>query len=387
MDATFFNGTMKRALKNAENKTTDMAADVLSIPLDYYRNEGLKVKEREQIMLNTPLPLISSAEIAQPNDFMVRDLFGKSVLLVRGGDGVARAFENYCRHRGAMPASGCGNRRLFSCPYHAWTYDSSGQLVNLPGSEGFPECDQKNLGLLELTSQEFGGLLWVNLTPGTELNLHAFLGDKLSEHLSAWGLEKAKHIETREFEVEINWKAAIENFGETYHFQTVHGQSIPSQINIQNTSTHEAFGLHHFMLFSLKTIVELRDVPEDQWDWTKGVIPVYWIYPGTIIVAPPGVTQIIETLPRYDGGREATQIRSTFLTFEDRNDPLGLELTDAVMNASWEAVYDEDRPLLEKLGQAVRNSSQEHLIIGRNEIGVQHIAKTIAGQLGYDLQA
>ncbi len=114
MKPTYFNDSIKRAIHIAENKTTDMADEPLRVPLHYYRNDALRISEREQIMSKTPLPVLTSAEVANANDYVVRELFGKSVLIVRGDDGIARAFENYCRHRGATIANGCGNRGLFA---------------------------------------------------------------------------------------------------------------------------------------------------------------------------------------------------------------------------------------------------------------------------------
>ena len=74
----------------------------------------------------------ASSEIPNPDDYHVRFAMGRSILLTRDVDGKAHAFLNYCRHRGAEPASGCGNARRHSCPYHAWTYNSKGELVAMP---------------------------------------------------------------------------------------------------------------------------------------------------------------------------------------------------------------------------------------------------------------
>ena len=101
-----------------------------------------------------------------PHDYVVRDVLGTSVLLTRDATGEAHAFLNYCRHRGARPAAGCGSARRFTCPYHAWTYDSRGTLVGLPGAEGFDELDRSEHGLVELPSQERHGFVWVVLTAG-----------------------------------------------------------------------------------------------------------------------------------------------------------------------------------------------------------------------------
>ena len=69
-------------------------------------------------------------------------ILGVPVLLVRGSDGQARAFLNVCRHRGAQICPhGSGSARVFSCPYHGWTYNNEGELVGVAASNEFGECD------------------------------------------------------------------------------------------------------------------------------------------------------------------------------------------------------------------------------------------------------
>jgi phenylpropionate dioxygenase-like ring-hydroxylating dioxygenase large terminal subunit len=64
-----------------------------------------------------PLPLALSCELREPNSYKAMDAVGVPVLIVRGGDGTARAFLNVCRHRGAVVCEpGCGTARRFTCP-------------------------------------------------------------------------------------------------------------------------------------------------------------------------------------------------------------------------------------------------------------------------------
>ena len=107
-------GVTRRALALVTDGTTDMAADVLRVPLGYYRDPAVLVRERHDILERTPLALIPTAQISMPHDFVVREVLGRSVLVSRDTDGVASAFLNYCRHRGARPAEGCGSARRFT---------------------------------------------------------------------------------------------------------------------------------------------------------------------------------------------------------------------------------------------------------------------------------
>ena len=226
--------------------TTDMADDVLCVPLGYYRDPEVLDRERYEILERAPLALVPTAQIPKANDFVVREVLGRSVLVSRAGDGVARAFLNYCRHRGARPADGCGSARRFTCPYHAWTYDSAGQLVGIPGQEGFTGIDPSDHGLVELPSEERHGFVWVVLTAGAPLDLTGHLGP-LETELAALDYAGHGYLTEREFIAEVNWKNGLEAFAESYHFPYVHGQSVIGQNTVANTSVHDAFGKHHRM--------------------------------------------------------------------------------------------------------------------------------------------
>jgi hypothetical protein len=91
----------RRALRHVLSGSTDMAPDVLRVPLRYYRDPEVLRREREEILELTPLALVPTAQVPDRHDFVVREVLGRSVLISRGDDGVARAFLNYCRHQGA----------------------------------------------------------------------------------------------------------------------------------------------------------------------------------------------------------------------------------------------------------------------------------------------
>ena len=95
---------VRRALALVDAHTTDMADSILTVPLSYYRDPTQAERER-QLLRRTPLALAPTAQLPHPNDFVVRDVLGTSVLLTRDAEGNAHAFLNYCRHRGGKPAT------------------------------------------------------------------------------------------------------------------------------------------------------------------------------------------------------------------------------------------------------------------------------------------
>src|SRR3954469_17003829 len=121
----------RRALRLVLDKATEMADDLLRVPLHYYRDAKITEIEETQILRRTPLAIVPSAQLAAPNDYVVRSVLGDSLLVTRDKDGVSHVFLNYCRHRGAMPACGSGSASRFTCPYHAWTYKNDGTLFTV----------------------------------------------------------------------------------------------------------------------------------------------------------------------------------------------------------------------------------------------------------------
>jgi phenylpropionate dioxygenase-like ring-hydroxylating dioxygenase large terminal subunit len=75
-------------------------------------------------------PVAAAADVATPGSYVVVELDGESIVVVRGRDGVLRGFYNVCRHRGtAVAEESCGTAVRFQCPYHAWVYDLDGRLI------------------------------------------------------------------------------------------------------------------------------------------------------------------------------------------------------------------------------------------------------------------
>jgi choline monooxygenase len=376
-----------RLLAHVEAGTTDMAERLLEVPLAYYRDPERFQRELD-LCRRTPLGLVPTTQLPNPHDFVVREVLGTSVLVSRGADGVARAFLNYCRHRGGKPAQGCGSARRHTCPYHAWTYDSAGRLTGMPGPAGFDQLEKDDYGLVALPTEERHGLVWVVLTAGAPIDVAAHLGP-LDAELAAWDLGSAEYLTEREIEADVNWKAAIEAFAENYHFPYVHKNSIVGQNTVADTATYDDYGLHHRLGFASPWIDAARNDP-DITDPLAYMVFIYWIFPNlTLAMSPVGV-EIIDILPA-NGTATATANGTAIATPAQpgrcvlRHGWMATQPApdDATRSGYWElyeavhaAVVDEDFGVLPGCGQGARDGQHEHMVIGRNEIGVQHVVTT-----------
>lgn len=372
----------RRALAHALARTTDMAERELRVPLHYYRDPKITEIEESQVLRRVPLAIVPSAQVPKPNDYVVRSVLGDSLLVTRDRDGTSHVFLNYCRHRGAMPVCGSGNASRFVCPYHAWSYRNTGELVTIPGKAGFDSMSKADYGLVELPNQERHGFIWAVLAAEATIDVDAHLGSVGAE-LALMNYADYGYHADREFRSEVSWKGALEAFAEGYHFPFVHGESLIGQNALPNTGVYDEFGRHHRLAFPFNWITALADDASGSWDPHQNMGVTYWIYPNLILANSPVGVEIIDILPAGDPTR--CSVRHSWMgrvpaTSEDMRAGY-----DMIFEGVHAAVRDEDFAMLPQCGEGVRHGQHDHMIIGRNEIGVQHMITVFAQELGVAL--
>ena len=110
---------------------------------------------------------------------------------------------------------------------------------------------------------------------------------------------------------------------------------------------------------------------------------IYWVYPNLILANSPVGVEIIDMLP--DGDPTRCTVRHSWMgRVPATNDDMRAGY-DAVFEGVHAAVRDEDFAMLPQCGEGVRHGQHDHMIIGRNEIGVQHMIRVFAEELGVAL--
>lgn len=369
----------RRALDLVQAKSTDMAAGLLEVPLSYYRDPD--VLEREMGLLRTtPLALAPSAQVGEKHSFVVRQVLGTSLLITRDADGMAHVFLNYCRHRGASPAEGSGVSRRFTCPYHAWSYDTKGCLASMPGKKGFDTMDRSGYGLVELPSEERHGFIWGVLDKDAPFDLDDHLGS-LDAELAQWSYGTYGYLTDREFDSTVSWKNALEAFAESYHFPFVHGQSVIGMNAVADCSVHDRFGKHHRMGFPFQWIKDLEQGSD--WSPQSNMGVIYWVYPNLILANSPVGVEIIDMLPA--GEPTSCTVRHSWMGIVPAQDEATTAAYQEIYEQVHAAVRDEDFGVLPGCGSGVRAGQHDHMIIGKNEIGVQHMIQVMANELNIPL--
>jgi Rieske 2Fe-2S family protein len=201
-----------------------------TLPSSWYRSTEVYKAEKERIFCREWLGVCREEELRQPGDYLVLDVLGESVLLVRNRAGQLRAFYNVCRHRGsrlcrtpaetqamrvALPG-GISAARLIVCPYHQWSYDFDGALVAAPHLSGVAGFNKDDFHLYPVGVDSWGGFVFLNLTPAEAKPLADQL-DAIPERLRRYPLSSLRIGATIRYEVAANWKVICENYNECYH--------------------------------------------------------------------------------------------------------------------------------------------------------------------------
>ncbi|MBW3597396.1 MAG: aromatic ring-hydroxylating dioxygenase subunit alpha, partial [Planctomycetes bacterium] len=145
-----------------------------------------------------------------------------SFLLFRHHDSRVRGFYNVCRHRGSrLCQSGAGTLpRAICCPYHGWTYDLEGRLIEAPHMEGVAGFDPADYGLKPVAAETWEAFLFVNLA-SDPVPLHETFAP-LADRLRDWRLGELISVRQVVYDVRANWKLIFQNYNECYHCPRVH---------------------------------------------------------------------------------------------------------------------------------------------------------------------
>jgi choline monooxygenase len=217
---------LKLSSEQLESARDIARASTLPAPL-YFNPETFEA-EKARIFASSWQVVGHVRQAASAGDYFTFDLIGEPLLIARGEDGILRGFYNVCRHRAGNPASGCGNRKLFRCGYHGWTYRLDGALLVAPEFEGVEDFDPKDFGLAPVRLEEWCNLIFVNLDPAAPPLLES-LGE-LPDQVRKFDFADMKLSDRRTYEMQCNWKTYIDNYLEGYHLPSVH-PSLNREIN------------------------------------------------------------------------------------------------------------------------------------------------------------
>jgi phenylpropionate dioxygenase-like ring-hydroxylating dioxygenase large terminal subunit len=377
----------RRVLAHAQDRTTDLAPDVMRIEASAYHDPIEFAREQRKLFRGTPQLVCLSPDLPEPGSFRLFEDTGVPIIVARGKDGQVRAFLNVCAHRGGRVVREAeGKASRWSCRYHGWTYDTSGQVVGVP-SEGF-FCGKidGNDHLTPVPVEERHGMIFVLADPEGEIDLDTHLG-AFGEVLEALNFAGSEPVIEQKFHSTSNWKYAMDTYLESYHLPTLHRDTF-AHVFESNLFLLDTWGPHYRFTFPHRGLEQWIGRPEEEWP-IEALPLTYFLFPNTIIavgsVSANGSSFTTHRLYPTSVGGMYSNVRMYALS--------GVQSPEhrAEMEANFEkikgAAQEEDYAVTgESWGGLQDLPKGTQFILGRHEIGVQMFHRNIDRAVGRNSQ-
>jgi len=229
---------MHRQARHAFRKTKRIrSAGAKSLPQKYFVSPEMFAEEQKKIFSKQWLLVGHQSQIPDAGDYVVQQVIGESLIVIRDKSGEIRGFFNVCRHRGTrLKEDACGHASAIQCPYHAWTYGLDGRLIGAPHMDEVPGFDKAEYSLRAVNTGVWEGFIFINLNDGearlrSEATARQRSGDfislerwfaPLNGKFSHWNMSILLPAKRIEYDVHANWKLMFENYSECYHCPGVH---------------------------------------------------------------------------------------------------------------------------------------------------------------------
>lgn len=283
-------------------------------------------------------------------------LIRSPIVIVRGRDGIIRAFYNTCRHRGAPVVKDAqGTCNVLRCQFHSWGYDFEGRLVNVPDEYEFLGLDKQSRGLLPVRCEVLNGVIFINEDPVAP-TLATWMGSVADEWahtaMDDWTVDyRWSRI------MNCNWKCVVDAFQEVYHIKTVH----PRTIGVVLDHTSAAVGLlpnGHSRLCVSRSGIDPDATP----DIYTSTSVSHTLWPN--IIGPRGAANVkfILVWPLAPGRCEV-EVMGLGQRWGDG--PLPSERVAA--NLAFDAVLEEDMVNLEPIQASLESNAFTGMMLGYQE--------------------
>jgi len=375
---------MPSGLAEEQQQLAPVEADglIYTLPAWCYSSQAFFDLEKERLFMPAWQLVCHTSDLNDPGSFVTFEIFSERAFVMRSASDRIVAYHNVCPHRAHSLVSGdlgqCPGR--ITCPYHGWTFDYEGDRIAVGSPESFRPHLADGFSLRPIESEVYRGFVFIRFQPGGLSAAAQF--EPVDEEFGRYQTEQmqwaANQLEVDCFwteVLEVDWKNAVENFLEDYHFPTGH-KGLSSLM--EKTYDREA---HPNGLARLSH--ELRDKPPATWSGTHyhRILPEYghlpehmrrrWTYyaafPGTFFDLFPEQMDFFQILPLAPG-RSMLRGRSYALADDSRRTRATRYLGDRINMR----VQAEDNRLTSEVQKGLSSSSYQFGILSDKEVLVRH---------------
>ena len=346
-----------------------------TLPSWTYNNEVFFELEKRDLFLNNWQLICHGSNIPLPGDYFTFDLFNERLVAVRDASLEIRVFHNVCSHRATklfdQVSGNCGKRIV--CPYHAWSYDLSGNLKHVPGLENFENLDLKDHGLRIVEQEVFKGFVFAKVLPSDVPSVRQQFEPYLAEiePYRFEDLEPLGRVTLRPREV--NWKQIADNYVDAMHISVAHpglsnlvGASYDLEVSCNGGFVHrmsaDLTASRKSMLSNVlykKYLPRVDHLPtERQWQWMY-----YRLWPNLAFDVYPDQMDFMQFIPI---NASTTMIREIpFAVKDDRREMKVARYLNWRINRE---VNSEDTRLIKWVQEGMQTSAFQSGPLAKSEI-------------------
>ncbi len=334
---------VEAVFEGIEKQKAKQDADGITHQIDiarYTSKERLE-KEKNTLFKNFPIATGAAAKLKNPGDYYLHDLTEVPILVIKGDDGVIRAFLNMCRHRGVRLLEETeGNIRTnIICPYHAWFYDKQGCLKGVFHPQGFNDVDASSHSLIELDCWVRLGMVFVVPNPDQKgtYDMDQWLSE-IYQITEGFDFGECIPYHQQSGKLACNWKLLVDGGLEGYHFKIAHSKTIGPYF-LDNMSLPLENKLHSSIVFPKRAMKKMVDQPQAEWNFRKSANILLHIFPNTIVLIEPDHLMVVTSFPLDE---KTTQTQSFMLLPSEPNTQKAKDYWDLNADIFWTAINEDN---------------------------------------------
>lgn len=318
-------------LLSEENLTSQNLALAKALPAIFYTDGNTEKLDASAVFARSWQWVCHQSQIADAGDYIVTQIAGLPLIILRGVDGSIRAFHNVCRHR-AGPIALCDGKqaKVLRCKYHGWTYGLDGVLKSAPEMQQTENFVLSDIKLPEAKVEIWQGLVFVAAADAPPFS---DVVKGIDERLGQQSLKDYRFYRRVSYDVHCNWKVYVDNYLEGYHVPHIHpGLNSLLDYRTYITDTAEWYSYQYSPLESADDL------------YGSGDALYYFIYPNTMLNILPGRLQTNRVIPlgldkcrvefdyyyAHDDSEKAEQRRQRDLAFSDEVQKEDVDICEAV---------------------------------------------------------
>ena len=179
----------------------------------------------------------------------------------------------------------------------------------------------------------------------------------------------------------MNWKLAIDTFGETYHFSVLHKNSLFESFH-GNVGLQNSYDRNGMLTLCKRDIDNMKKEPEENWHIVRGALPVYYLFPNIILLVFDFGMILLREYPVDNSPNKSVSKISFYVwpggletvSIEDIRSEIGVGFADVIKEEDYVAAADSHKSLM--------SGAIDFLTFGRNEPMLHHYHNTYREVLG-----